>query len=1188
MATWLPPNHLRPPDEDHLGHSIHAHLFNGHLKAPSRPHTPQMKNRNIGDGSQSGHAAEGDASAEDDPMVARFKELYNESEAKIATLFGSTGEVIVPKRHVEQGTSIPDTSANGSGLRQPTAPTSKKRKLDDDDYDDFDEDDEEEDTEENVSPLKGRGSKVQIVADAASSPVSRPVNQSRPPSDSSKAIKRPPVKSQKEEAEDARKKLEESKRAEVENVKRASRMMFFTLENDRDAMLDQQRLDEADRRAEAEAEGHGSRQNAAINQQGSLSSANLGASSLTLKNLIARIDQHRHRVHATESELRALMSEVRKNRSKWASPDKDGQEELYEAAEKVLNELKAMTEHSSPFLTNVKKRDAPDYGNSKWRHRNQRESTNHIPVIKHPMDLGLMTKKLKQLTYQSKAEFVDDLKLIWSNCLKYNNSADHPIRKHALFMRKETEKLVPLIPDITVRDRAEVEAEERRQQIADGSLEDGADASDDEPIMSSRGRKAPSKTSKKGTQTSRKAPSEVTPNPDTKPSLSLTGDAPHAESEIDGSQGHSTPPPGTLTPLGGHGAGSVIGGSDAMDLEGLTIGSLPPTGFQPELEDEEFKLWKQKTKKARANMAAERHRLFRGDKLNADENALLRSKLGMRRWMKIQNEAKADQAPQVDGQSNIQAQNISREGETLAEDIEDGEENMLPDYYDSLSAIPDLSPCLQWDEDADCHVVEHGEEFLRLYPKNQFTALESKLYKKMEANMRQMQETRKICTKIGVVKQMQLQSQMYQNQFQKYQPEPFVETDVQDHVMSDDGPLMAPYLCKAALQRSIGKIFFHAGFEEFQPSALDTMTDLAGEFFQRMCTMLVNYQEAPKIGVTTAFITAAGQQEARTTYTAACTTEESVLHTLHESGLSLSDLDTYCREDVDRLTTKLSTMHDRMRAHLADLLRPALTDGSADGSAAFNDGSEQFVGGDFAEDIDEDFFGFKELGLDKEFGLASLSVPLHLLQNRLSNVGQNANQNIAQNSSQLFPSPQAWPRLTSSSLESQIGLVKNFFLAKLHANNDEPLLEDIELPLKQRPNHGRPKLPATGKIGDGKTGANGISPMKRPPLKSKAAVSGTTGVNNKKKAAVASIAETNGEKVQTNDNGEKRPAFVAKPVGKLKMSSANNANGLESLSKGALGSGPGDEAEGNDSTKVNGVTNGIGDGDSAMMSPESL
>ena len=61
------------------------------------------------------------------------------------------------------------------------------------------------------------------------------------------------------------------------------------------------------------------------------------------------------------------MSEVRKNRSKWASEDKIGQEELYEATEKVLSELKAMTEHSTAFLTRVNKRDAPDYYNSELR-----------------------------------------------------------------------------------------------------------------------------------------------------------------------------------------------------------------------------------------------------------------------------------------------------------------------------------------------------------------------------------------------------------------------------------------------------------------------------------------------------------------------------------------------------------------------------------------------------------------------------------------------------------------------------------------------------------------------------------------------------------------------------------------------------------------------------------------------------
>ncbi|KAH8812429.1 Bromodomain-containing protein, partial [Xylogone sp. PMI_703] len=64
-----------------------------------------------------------------------------------------------------------------------------------------------------------------------------------------------------------------------------------------------------------------------------------------------------------------------------------------------------MTQHSVPFLTRVNKRQAPDYYN----------------FIKNPMDFGTMTKKLKELRYKSKAEFVADLDLIWNNCLKYNS-----------------------------------------------------------------------------------------------------------------------------------------------------------------------------------------------------------------------------------------------------------------------------------------------------------------------------------------------------------------------------------------------------------------------------------------------------------------------------------------------------------------------------------------------------------------------------------------------------------------------------------------------------------------------------------------------------------------------------------------------------------------------------------------------
>jgi transcriptional activator SPT7 len=631
------------------------------------------------------------------------------------------------------------------------------------------------------------------------------------------------------------------------------------------------------------------------------------------------------------------------------------------------------------------------------------------------MDLGTMTKKLKQLAYRSKPEFIEDLARIWQNCLDFNSTADHPIRKHALFMRKEMDKLVPLIPDITIRDREEVEADERRQQLANGEIDEGGDESDDEPIMSSRGRKAPGKSAKKGAPVPRKtAPTiENTPNPDVKPSLQALGSyasgSVAAESEFN--EGHSTPPPGSMTPIGLLGPGSGMHGStaDPQELEGLQGSSVPPAAVI-EQEDEEYRLWKQKTKKDRAVMAAERHRLFRGDRLNVDENALLRSKSGMRRWLKIQKQAAADDTPSTE-KIDTEEPKQSTNGQTLAEGMEGEDDSMLPDYYDSLAGVPDLGRHLAWEEDAEGQVVDQNETLLRLYPKNQWVSSGSRLANKLQSNMRQLQETRKVCTKIGVVKQMQIQSQMYQNQFQKYQLEPFVERDIEDHVMSDSGPLVAPYVAKAALQRSVGELFFHAGFEEFQPSALEAVTDIAAEYFQRLASTLVNYKEAPKVPVTTTVANPAGQQETTVNWKPACTQEESILHTLHESGLSLLELETYCRDDVDRLTSKLTTMHDRMRKHLADLLRPALNDGSADGSSNFNDGSEQFVGGDFAEDIDEDFFGFKELGLDKEFGLASLSVPLHLLQNRLSTVGRMADPKYA------FPIgflPNSQPQLTTS------------------------------------------------------------------------------------------------------------------------------------------------------------------------------
>ena len=377
-----------------------------------------------------------------------------------------------------------------------------------------------------------------------------------------------------------------------------------------------------------------------------------------------------------------------------------------------------------------------------------------------------MTKKLKGLQFKSKADFVVDLNLIWDNCLKYNQDMGHPLRRMANGMRKEAEKLIPLIPDLVIRPRAEVEAEERRKQ--NGGDDDGGDDSDDEPIMSSRGRKAGTK----GANKSRKAPSdqkEGSPSAEQKPLPQLNGLLKsHREgSEVEGSNGFATPPVGGSTTPSGMNGHSGVSNVDAMDIDGpslngMALGQALGEAAEQVYESEEYKIWKQVTKKDRALLAKERFQLFSGNKLNVDEPALLRNKAGMRRFLKSRREAEAAGVlggTQADS-SGISGKDSGKASETLAEGMEDQIERTVPEYYEPQTVIPDIAPKLRWAEDGEGQVINQHEEFLRLVPKGSFVAPPSRLTKRFDANLRQMQETRKLCSKISVIKQMQIQTQV--------------------------------------------------------------------------------------------------------------------------------------------------------------------------------------------------------------------------------------------------------------------------------------------------------------------------------------------------------------------------------------------------------------------------------------------
>lgn len=76
--------------------------------------------------------------------------------------------------------------------------------------------------------------------------------------------------------------------------------------------------------------------------------------------------------------------------------------------------------------------------------------TDYPAVIKHPMDLSTVLRKLKEERYARLEEVLDDLQLIWDNCKTYNpnNSWIHSIAEK---LERSFKKMVKnYFPDMSV------------------------------------------------------------------------------------------------------------------------------------------------------------------------------------------------------------------------------------------------------------------------------------------------------------------------------------------------------------------------------------------------------------------------------------------------------------------------------------------------------------------------------------------------------------------------------------------------------------------------------------------------------------------------------------------------------------------------------------------------------------------
>jgi hypothetical protein len=179
--------------------------------------------------------------------------------------------------------------------------------------------------------------------------------------------------------------------------------------------------------------------------------------------LLAEVDQ-KIETASERTVLKTMLLDSRSGRAKWSNLNRVGQEELYPALEKVLMDLRAYTVKFTYVLVYNNFTCSPIVSHfwSKLAKRMFLTITmvdlssssigffHQILVIKKPMDLGTMTKKLKAQEYTSKQQFVDDLNLIHANCFTYNTAEDSIYRQHVQMLRDKWTYLMKTVPEIVV------------------------------------------------------------------------------------------------------------------------------------------------------------------------------------------------------------------------------------------------------------------------------------------------------------------------------------------------------------------------------------------------------------------------------------------------------------------------------------------------------------------------------------------------------------------------------------------------------------------------------------------------------------------------------------------------------------------------------------------------------------------
>ncbi|KZV96690.1 hypothetical protein EXIGLDRAFT_747488 [Exidia glandulosa HHB12029] len=743
-----------------------------------------------------------------------------------------------------------------------------------------------------------------------------------------------------------------------------------------------------------------------------------------MKNLLSAISAGRLNITLPDADYKLLLSNVRDNR------DQKFGDYFYDTLEKVLNELKSTTDNNdaAPFQKPVSRQEAPDYHE----------------IILHPMDLMTMSKKVKQRTYKSKRDFADDLSLIWDNCLKYNTGKDHYLRGCANRMRAKANKLLERISDRNERNNPAL--------IVNGVPAPPPKANGIKLVFNAgagavAGPKKPTKLPLTTTGASPLARSTMTPptrKPSAQPSLSQnkvqrrvvafadrsaierTSDAMQLFQEIDAEldaymasmrRGMQPLPSLSLTEK----MRAVIEADERFVQNGMTE--------RPE-EDDVDQPPEEPTPPSASVLppAPQLKQRSTRDELLAFVNELEDGQSRKRKRSQSAS-ASADESRKRPKLEELDPPLTAVPNDPLPADPIDlwwemmRTETMLGAGVPPIPPPPPLPPVKRKIKPTKKTKVAGKRAAAKKKKQSQ------SLLHLMNKNIRTLKRVQRIHDKFAVIKEITTAAE-------SGAPAPLLPAmpDPSPDEVAEEEATMKPWRprgrageideldARDCVKWMSSKVLQHEGFNGASSLALDVLASVAGDFMANVGRTLRFYCDK---------------------YSHTMSGEEILLHTLFESGTTqVSDLERYITDDVIRYGTRLTELERKLENAYREVTAVA-----AEELGEFDEDGEDLVFGNFPQELDgEDFFGFKAMGLDKELGMQTLSVPTRLW-NAKKRAMDSAKTNGPNEPQLPFPPPPSFVLVESAKIDNQIGLLRNFYVDKARKAAPPPLLPPAPPPI---------------------------------------------------------------------------------------------------------------------------------------------